>query len=203
MYVHGAGVAKVVKAPNLVQQLVSCVYPVGREARWNKSSSSLGGVSTRVPFSPARTSQVYLQLIKVASSPRLFVSSKRRITAWILARSSFTQRLCDVVVGAHFKAGDFVHSLSLGCQHDYGYSGGLSYLPADLPAVFPRQHDVQQNQLRSKLFTISRRMPSEAMATQNRLFPDTVGQLCNISVVLHYKGFSRHEPSSRIFIYLL
>ena len=57
------------------------------------------------------------------------------------------KRLGHVIVRAVFKPEDFIHILALGGQHDDRHIAALTDALADLDAVQPRQHHVQQNQI--------------------------------------------------------
>ena len=57
------------------------------------------------------------------------------------------KRLGHVIVRAVFKPEDFIHILALGSQHDDRHIAALTDALADLDAVQPRQHHVQQNQI--------------------------------------------------------
>ena len=55
--------------------------------------------------------------------------------------------LLHVVVGTQLEAQHLVEDLSLGGEHDDGRIRCGAHLPADLVAVDPRQHEVQQDEV--------------------------------------------------------
>ena len=54
----------------------------------------------------------------------------------------------QIVVGPHFQSDDAVDLVALGGEHDNRHGGFLADLAADVDAVHPRQHEVEQDEVR-------------------------------------------------------
>ena len=97
MHVDGAAVAEIVKAPDLVEQLIARDRPgSGEDARWYKSSISLGGVSMRLPSTiSSNESRSMTSLSKTRRrgfSLPFSPSPARRRTASMRASTSFISK---------------------------------------------------------------------------------------------------------------
>ena len=108
--------------------------------------------------------------------------------------------LGDVVVRAHLQAADLVAGLALGGEHDDRHGRFLADVPADLPAVLDRQHDVQQHDVRLeeieaalRLAAVRRDHDLEAVLAEIK-----AQQLGDIAVVLHNKRAFAHVSSSLV-----
>ena len=56
--------------------------------------------------------------------------------------------LGDIVISTEIKTVDLVSGLPFCRKHNDRYGRLLAEIPADLPAVFSRKHNIQQNHIR-------------------------------------------------------
>ena len=202
MHVHGTGVAEVVEAPHLVQQLVSGEYPVGGGRQVVEQLQLLG---RRIhPLA------VHQQLIGVQVDDQLVEGELLLAAPLLLAAEAAEHRvdagqhllhlkgLDDIVVGAPLQPGHLVLGLPLGGEHDHR---GLVVLPDLLehrPAVHYRQHDVQQHQLRvegaEQLHPLAA-VPGHR-CLKALLLQIEVEKLGNIGVVFHNQDLPGHSAPS-------
>ena len=199
MNVHGAGVAEVVEAPYLVQQLVAGVDPVGRGSEVIKQLHLLGG---RIHLLA-----VYGQLESVHVDDKLIEHKPTRLLLrghaggapqhCLDAGKHFLhfKRLGDIVVSAGFQAHDLGIGVALGGEHD---DGGLR-LGADglahRPAVHHGHHHVQQHQIGldgpefgKALPAVRRHGDGVALLLQIHL-----QQLRNVAVILYDQNGNSHD----------
>ena len=205
MDVHGAGVAEVVKAPHLIQQLVAGKHAVGGRRQMVEQLQLLGG---RVhPLA------VHQQLVGVQVDDQL-VKGELLPPVPLLLRAEAAEHgvnagqhllhlkgLDDVVVRAPLQAVDLVLRLPLGGEHD---NRGLVALPDLLehgPAVHHGQHNVQQHQVGVEGAEQLHALPAvRRHGSLVSLFLQVqVEQLGNVGLVLHDKYLLRHfrTPSFR------
>ena len=202
MHVHRPGVAEVVEAPHLVQQLVAGEHPVGGGGQVVEQLQLLGG---RIhPLA------VHQQLVGVQVDHQL-VEGELLLPGAVLVPAEAAEHrvdagqhllhlegLDDVVVGAPLQAGHLVLGLSLGGEHDHRGLVALPDLLEHRPAVHHRQHDVQQHQVgvegAEQLHALAAVVGYHRL--EALLLQIEVEQLRNIGVVLHNQNLFRHSAPS-------
>ena len=151
MDIHRPAVAKVVKAPDLVQQLIAGVDPVGGGGEIVEQLHLLGRcVDLLAVHDQLEGIHIDGQLVEHQLPGLLLRSdagspSQHRLDPGqnLLHFKGFG----DVVIGAGFQAVDLVVGLALGGEHD---DGGLGLSPDSLahsPAVHDGHHHIQQHQV--------------------------------------------------------
>ena len=199
MDVHGAGVAEIVEAPHLIQQLVAGVDPVGRGGQVVKQLHLLGGrIHLLAVHGQLKGVHVDDELVE-HKPPRLLL----RGHAGGAPQNRFNpgkhllhfKGLGDIVVGAGFQAHDLGLGVALGGEHD---DGGLCLGTDGLahrPAVHHGHHHVQQHQVGldgpefgKTLPAVRRHGDGVALLLQIHL-----QQLRNIAVVLYDQNGNSHD----------
>ena len=152
MHVDGAAVAKIVKPPDLVEQLISRIDPVGRGCQMVQKLHLLGRrLDALAVDHQLERIQVNDQLVEDQTA-RLFLAvfsfsgaAQDRLNA--REHLLHLEGLGDIVVRALLEPRDLVDGLALCREHD---DGRLAVLPdgaQHAPAVQNRQHQVQQHQI--------------------------------------------------------
>ena len=152
MDIHGTGVAKVVKAPNLVQQLVSGIYPVGRGGQIEQQLHLLGrNIHLLLVDQQFKGIHINDQLVE-KQLPLLLLSGHTGSTA----KHCFDpcqnllhfEGFCDVIVSTQLQTVDLVIGFALGGEHDHRCLAFAADRSANTPAIHDRHHHIQQNQIR-------------------------------------------------------
>ena len=147
--IHRPGVAEVIKAPDLVQELVPGKDPVGGGGQVEQQLQFLRGRIHPLALDLQLVGvQVDDQSVKGQAAGFDLVPAQTAQDGVDAGQQLFHLKgLDDIVIRAHLQPGDLVDRLALGRQHD---DGGLSLFPdvgAHGPAVHDGQHDVQQDQI--------------------------------------------------------
>ena len=197
MYVHRSGIPEVVKAPHLVQQLVSGKDSVGGGGQVIEQLHLLGGrVHPLAVHQQLVGIHVDHQLVKGQLLPPALVAAVPAEDGVDTGHDLLhLEGFHDIVIRPHLQAGHLVLQLAFGSHHDDGRLAGLTDLSAHAPAVQHGEHDVQQHQVRRKaveqghpLAAVCRHLRLEALLLQIEL-----EQLGNIAVVFHNKHFDGHR----------
>ena len=207
MYVYGAAVAEVVKAPHLIQQLVAGEHPVGRGRQVVQQLQLFGGRIYPMPINE--------QFIGVQVDDQFVV--RQLLGGGLLLCAGAAQHgmdarqyllhlegLDDVVVGAAFQPGHPVLQLTLGGKHDDGRLSALPDLLQHRPAVHHRQHNVQQHQIGlerpEQLHTLAA-VPGH-LGLEALLLQIEVQQLRNIVIILYDQYLLCHQKTPAFFRYI-
>ena len=193
--VYGAGVADVFVAPDVIQQLLSGEYLIGRGRQEIEQLQLLGRHFHRVSHIEDRV------VGQVDGEVRVFhefacLGRRGRRAGWLVpAQHGFypghqlfrVKGFDHVIVGAQLQSQHLVKGLALGGQHDDGYLAFGAKLPADLIAVHAGQHQIQQYQIRCKAFKgLQRFLAVVGNLGVVALFVQVEGdQLCDIHVVIY------------------
>ena len=200
MHIHRAAVAEIVEAPNLIQQLVAGVNPVGCGCQMVQKLQLLG---RRVDLLAVHDQLIGIQIDHqfVKRQPLGGVVGDLRPAEHRIDSGNelfHLEGLDDVIVGAHLQALDAVKDLAFGGEHDDGNLAGLPDLGAYCPAVHHRQHDVQQDQIRHLLLEFLNGFAAICGNPDVKalLYQIHVDQLRNVAVVLHHQNIPSHGTSS-------
>ena len=152
MDIHRAGVTEVIEAPDLVQQLIAGIDPVGGGGQVVEQLHLLGGrVHLFAVDGELEGIHVNDQLVENQTAG-LFLGSGSGAAAQHRLDAGqdllHFEGLGDVVIGAVFETGYLVIGLALGGEHDDGSLALSPDSPADRPAIHDRHHHVQQHQVR-------------------------------------------------------
>ena len=149
MHVDRARISEVVEAPHLIEQLCACEYAVGTGGEKVQQLDLLRG---RVHALALDDEIVGLLVDHEIVERQLFGCVIGRDTPKYRAHArddlGHFERLDDVVVRTHLQTGNAVGRFSLGCQHDDRHVAFRADLPADLPAIHDRHHDIEQQHIR-------------------------------------------------------
>ena len=207
MYIHGAAVAEVVKAPHLIQQLVAGVDPVGRGGQVIEQLQLLGG---SVHFLSVHDQLVRIQVDNELIEHQLLGGivgdlrpAKHRIDPG--DELFHLKGLDNVVVGPHLQSLDTIEDLAFGCQHDNGNLGGLPDLGTDRPTIHHRQHDVQQNQIRFLFLELLDGLSAISGNADIKPFLHQihVNEFGDIAVILHHQDITSHGDPSILYTSLI
>ena len=199
MDVHGAGVAEVVKAPHLVQQLVAGVYPVGGGGQVIQQLQLLGRrVDLLAVYQQLVAVQVDDQLVEHQALFRVIgdlAAAEHRVDAG--HELLHLEGLHQIVVRAHFQAGDPVVDLAFGGEHDDGGLGLFPDVGAHGPAVHHRQHDIQQHHVRGLLVEFLHGLAAVIGASdlEALFFQVHADQVGDVAVILHHQNVACHALS--------
>ena len=148
MHVDGAGVAVVLEAPHLVQQLVAGEHPVGVAGKIGQQLQLLGGrfhdLALHLQLILAHVQREVLELddVLVAVFGGVAAAQHRLDARHHLLG---VEGLDHIVVRPQFQAQHLVKGLALGGEHDDRRVARGADAPADLPAVHLGHHHVQQH----------------------------------------------------------
>ena len=156
--VHGPGVSDVLIAPDLIEELLSCEHPVRGGRKEVEEFQLLRGhvdvlslVGDRVVREVDDKVRILDDLVPgvpcggVLCGGRVVAAKHRLDPGNEFLR---VKGLLHVVVRPELQSQHLVEDLALGGEHDDRHLGLLPDLPADLVAVLPGQHDVQENEVR-------------------------------------------------------
>ena len=155
MDIDGAAVAEIIKAPDLVEQLIAREDAVRAGGQMVKEFHLLGrrfdALAVNDEFKRVKIDD---QLVEdQASGLRLVVLTARAAQNSLNSRQQFLhfKGLGEIVIRALLESLHLVVCFALCCEHDHR---GLAVLPdgaQDVPAVHHGQHDIEQHQIGPKL----------------------------------------------------
>src|SRR5699024_8353116 len=106
------------------------------------------------------------------------------------------ERLRHIVVGSGFEAEDDIDGVGLRREHDDGHRGHLADLPADLETVLARQHEVEENEIRTDLLELLESLIPRG--TEKGLeafaFEHNSNHFGQSRVIINYEDSSVHAP---------
>ena len=202
MNIHRPGIAEIIKAPDLVQQLIAGVHPIGGGGQIVQQLHLLGGrVHLFAVYGQFKGIHIDDQLVKHQASGFLFRGGAGAAAQHGLNPGQHLfhfKGLGDVVIGAVLQAGNLIVGFTLGGEHD---DGGLAFGPdgpADRPAVHDRHHHIQQHQVRLD-GPVFRKALSSVTGNGNGIalfFQIHLQKLRDIAVVLYNQNRHSHNESS-------
>src|SRR5882724_7592447 len=154
--VDGAAVDVLGVAPDVGQELAAGLHPAGalheqaQEAELGRGERDLLAADAQLVAGDVELDAPHREvgLAVRRGGLRLLPPQDRLHPQDHLARA---ERLADVVVGPQLQADDAVDLLAAGGQHDDGHPGGRAVplqQTGELQAVHPRQHEVEQDEVR-------------------------------------------------------
>ena len=152
MYIYGAHVARVLIAPDNVQQVLSAVHLVRIEDEKLEHIELLRSqIDLAVSDEDSSALAVDPQVFHLYDFCFLFFWLLAGRTAHDGLDACFyfqnVERLCDVIICAVFQSQDFVHVLALCGQHDDRNVGKFTDLLADGQSVQLWQHQIQKDHI--------------------------------------------------------
>ena len=102
--------------------------------------------------------------------------------------------LCDIVVRAHIESVYLICGLSLRGEHNDRHRGLLPDVPAYLPAVLDRQHDIEQHYIRGEKIEAGLCLPAVGDHDVKPVLTQIQSQqLCNVRIVFNNKSSFTHS----------
>ena len=198
MHIYRTAVAKVVKAPHLIQQLVAGKYPVGGRGQVVQKLQLLRRRIHPLAIHQQLVGiQVDHQLIKAELLVLLFLllagAAHHRVDA---GQNLFHLKgFYNIVVCSALQPGDLILCLTFGCKHNDRCSTLLPDLLQYGPAIHHRQHNIKQNQSRLEGAEILHALASVFgyFGLKTFLFQIQMEQLSNIAVILYDQNLLRHR----------
>ena len=160
MDVNRAGITVVLKAPDLVQQLVAGVNAVGVTGQAGQQFQLLGRCLDHLALDLELIAvHIQMQVVKVIYALVFLLLGGGTAQHGLDAGRDLlgVKGLDDVVIRAQFKAKHLVIGLTLCGQHNDGGVVLAADFAAGLPAVHHRHHNVQQHQIRVQLVKLRQR----------------------------------------------
>lgn len=151
MDIDRAGVTEIVKAPHLVEELIARENAVAIRGKEVEELELLRGnvdclaVELQLVFLQADFDILEFYDFVVRGLRVGIVTAEHRLDS----RGEFLhiEGLDDEVIGAELETEHFVEHFALRGNHDNRLRGNLTDFAADLPAVFFRHHDVEQDEI--------------------------------------------------------
>ena len=152
MDVNGTGVSEIVKAPDLIEQLVAGKHAVVvrseevEQFQFLRRNVHRFALEFQFILLQADFDILKLDHLVVALSGVRLIPSENRFDT----RGKFfhIKRLGHEIIRAQLQSQNLIKDLALCRDHNHGLGGNLADLAADLPTVLFGEHNVKKNQIR-------------------------------------------------------